>query len=287
MFLETIERSGLEVAQKALLPKKESGLRGGERQREFIGLAAKDPSEFCKLIRSWGTTGGEPPPVTEHRLTEKEFKDPPWSTERIIAATWKDLPPGVAARAEAWFRIHVELIETGRIKGSFLAANGNGMSGRAVIAKALKGRSAQAVDGCVRTILRRLGGVIEDRANRTAFIDCPLARTWWRNRYAQEAYRTFRKGTVQELSDGLRKPFRWSKLVEAMISRLTVIGDSAIRPAIVQGIAEGMGGTTNQMEDMIGWLGRQSTVQALGSLGPDYVLELIMDEYARNRRASK
>ena len=288
MYPETIDRSGLERAQKGLLPKQDSGLRGGNEQREFLSLVAKNPSEFCKLVRSWGLTQGETPTVTEHALTEKEFADPPWSTECIIAATWKDLPPGLAARPEAWFRIHVEMIEQRRVKSSYLAANSNGESGRARIAQALNATDAQAVDLCVRNVLRRLGGVIGDRANRSAFIDCPLAKAWWRNRYAQEAHRSFGKDSVEVLSGALRRSFRWSSLVEAMISRLTVIGDSAIRPAIVQGVAQGVGETPEKMGDVLRWIGCRSTLQALGSLGPEYVLQLILDEFAPMpmRRAS-
>ena len=286
MHSQTIDRLGLERAQRVLLPKIDSGLRGGENQREFLRLVAKKPSEFCKLIRSWGLTQGETPAVTDHALTEKEFADPPWSTECIIAVTWRDLPPGLAARPEAWFRIHLEMIEQRRIKSSYLAVNGNGESGGGRIAQVLTGTDAQAVDRCVRTVLRRLGGVIGDRANRSAFIDCPLAKAWWRNRYAQEANHSFGKDSIEVLSGALRRSFRWSNLVEAMISRLTVIGDSAIRPAIVQGLARGVGETPEEMRNVLRWVGRRSTLQALGALGPEYVLQLILSEFAPMRERS-
>ncbi len=42
LYVETVDRSGLERGQRALLPKRESGLRGGDQQREFIRLAARD-----------------------------------------------------------------------------------------------------------------------------------------------------------------------------------------------------------------------------------------------------
>ena len=287
MPLETIDRLGLERAQKRLLPKMDSGLRGGDEQREFIRLAARNPTEFCLLVRSWGLTGGDPPPITERRLTEKEFTDPPWSTECIIATTWEGLPPSLAARPETWGRIHVEMVEQGRIKSTYLAANGNGETGRARIAQALNGNDAQAVDRCVRTVLRRLGGVVEDRANRTAFIDCPLAKAWWRNRYAQEACRTFNKDPAKDLSAALRPTFRWTKLVEAMISRLTVIGDSAIRPAVVQCLADGIGRNASEMEEALRWIGRRATIQALGFLGADMVLQTIENEFLPKRRETE
>lgn len=277
--VETIDRTGLERAQKRLLPKRDSGARGGDEQRVFIRLAAEDPTGFCDLIRSWGRRRGETPPVTDLRLSEREFTDPPWSTECAIATTWGALPASLAARPETWTRIHVEMIEQGRIKSSYLAANGNGESGRTLIARALKGMDAQEVDRCVRAVLRRLGGVIEARANRTAFLDCPLAKAWWRHRYAQEAHERFKRESVEALSAALRPTFRWEALVEAMVSRLTVIGDSAIRPAVVQCLADGAGSTGRDVADMLRWVGRRSTVQALGALRPDQVLQVVGEQF--------
>ena len=285
LFIETMDRTGLERAQKALLPKRDSGARGGARQRDFIRLAAEDHEAFCRLVRSWGLKPGALPPVTDTRLSEKEFADPPWSTERVIASTWAAIPVSLAARPETWTRIHVAMIEQGRIKSSYLAANAQGESGRTRIAQALKGTDAKAIDGCVRTVLRRLGGVIVDRANRTAFLDCPLAKTWWRHRFATEAHATFGRHSEEALSTALRPRYRWEALIEAMVSKLTIIGDSAIRPALVQCFAEGAGSTAEEVKDMLGWVGRRSTVQALGALGPDYVLQVVSGQFFDSREA--
>ena len=279
MDVETIDRSGLEDAQKRLLPKQETGLRGGDEQRDFIGLVADAPQDFCERVRSWGLRTGEEPLVPERPLTEKEFVDPPWSTEQVVAANWGELPAGLAARPETWTRIHIEMIEKRRIKSSYLAADGNGESGRVRIAQALKGRDDQKVDACVRAVFRRLGGVISDRANRTAFIDCPLAKAWWRYQYAEEAHLTFGRESVEELSKELRARFRWEPLVEAMISKLTVVGDAGIRPALVQSLADGIGTTGEEVKDVLGWIGRRSTVQVLGAVGPERVLNLLAEEF--------
>ena len=279
MDVETIDRSGLEDAQRRLLPKLDSGLRGGDEQREFIRLAVDAPKDFCERVRSWGLRPGEKPPVTERALTEREFVDPPWSTEEVVAATWGELAAGLAARPETWTRIHLEMIEQKRMKSWYLAADGNGESGRGRIAQALKGNDAQKVDGCVRAVFRRLGGVISDRANRTAFIDCPLAKAWWRHRYAEETHVTFGRGSVEELSNALRARFRWEPFVEAMISKLTVVGDAGIRPALVQCLADGVGTTGEEVRDVLGWIGRRSTVQALGAVGPARVLDMVAEEF--------
>ena len=120
MDIQTIDRAGLERAQKDLLPKIDSGLRGGDEQREFIGLVRDDAGAFCARLRSWGLTGGETPPVMDEALSEREFVDPSWSTECAIAATWGALPVRLAARPETWVRVHVELIEQGKIESSYL-----------------------------------------------------------------------------------------------------------------------------------------------------------------------
>lgn len=285
LFVEVIDRTGLEREQKRLLPTRNSGQRGGDEQRDFIRLAADDPTAFCDLVRSWGVRRGEKPPVTALPLSEREFIDPPWSTECAISDTWSGLPASMAARPETWTRINVEMIEQGRIRSSYLAADGNGDSGRTRIAQALKGTDPERVDRCVRSVLRRLGGVVEARANRTAFLDCPLAKAWWRHRYSQEAHERFGRDSVEVLSAALRPAFRWEALVEAMVSKLTVIGDSAIRPAVVQCLADGAGGTRREVTEMLRWIGRRSTVQALGALGADYVLEAIADQFSGSRGA--
>ena len=286
MQIETIDRPGLEKAQKRLLPKRDSGARGGEEQREFLRLVAGDGAGFSKFVKSWGLRQGKTPPITDIRLSERELADPPWSTERVIAATWVDLPVNLAARPETWTRIHIEMIEQGRIRSSYLAANSTSESGRERITDVLNGQDPQQVDECVRAVLRRLGGVIEARANRTAFLDCPLARAWWRHRYATEAHKCFDCHSVEDLSAALRPRFRWEALVEAMVSKLTVIGDSAIRPALVQCLADGTGKTGREVGDLLGWIGRRTTVQALGALGPDYVRKLVTEQFLRSQETT-
>ena len=286
MNVQTIKRTGLEQAQKALLAKNDAGRRGSDEQREFIREAAQDSEAFCRRIRSWGLTGDDIPPVTEQVISESDFLEPPWALECAVEATWCELPVSLAARPETWTRIHVEMIERERINSAYLSSPGKGRSGRAWIAQALRGTHAVSVEECVRAIFRRLGGVIE-RGNRTAFIDCPLARTWWRHRYANEAYSMFRLSSVEALSKALHQSGRWEALVEAMISRLTVIGDSRIRPALVQCFADGDGRLPKETWNVLHWIGRRSTVQALGALEPSHIARLVANEFLESRSTSR
>ena len=175
--VQTIDRAGLEKAQKTLLPKKDSGLRGGDMQREFLNWAASDGLTFCDHVLSWGVTPGDAPPVTEYPLSEREFLDPPWSTECTVSKTWSYLPVSLAARPETWTRIHVEMIQQDRIHPSYLAGSGSVVSGKTRIRIALKSNSAKEIDDCVRAIFRRLGGAIVDRAYRTVFLDWPFSKS--------------------------------------------------------------------------------------------------------------
>ena len=90
-----------------------------------------------------------------------------------------------------WGCVTYRHIEAGRIESSFLAANGGGTSTgvqRIDLALGDTGeRAASKLDGCVRTVLRRLGGLPEVRGNRSVYVNCPLARAWWRERLVREA----------------------------------------------------------------------------------------------------
>ena len=33
---------------------------------------------------------------------------------------------------------------------------------------------------------------------------------------------------------------------------------------------------------MLGWIGRKSTVQALGAIGPNYVLQVVSEQFSRS-----
>ena len=283
MIPETINRVGLEQAHKKLLPKKETGLRGGEIQREFLRIVAEDDHLFCQTIRSWGIDDGVTPSVLDSQLSENELRDPPWSSECRIAEVWNDIPNSYAARPETWVRINLEMIEHGKINSSFLAYNGTSESGLARVRKSLKQTNGKVVDQCVRSVLRHLGGIPQDRANRTAFLDCPLAKTWWRHKYAVEAHEVFKRTSVRVISDALRPSFRWTNLVEAMISKLTVIGDASIRPALIENLAEGAGDSADDFNQLLNWIGRRSTVQALGYLGTDYVFQLLHDQFKQEK----
>ena len=287
--IQAIRYSGLEKNQSLLLPKKKHQNQVGkqqeflERQQEFLEIVAEDPDKFCTEVRSWGVTEGIPPPVLAHKLSEQEYLELPWETEQIIASTWADLSVEMAARPGAWARIHIELIEKELISSSFLAASKKKQSGRDRINQVLKMRSSakktKQVEGCVRSVLRHLGGIVE-RGARSTYLDCPLAKAWWRHRYASEAQQIFSTFTIKQLSEALRPPGHWEGLIEAMVSRLTVIGDRNIRPALIIQLAESNKRSKAKVRALADAIGRHTAAHALGALSSPQVRTILRDEIA-------
>ncbi len=280
-MMRTIEYSRVNEAQKNLLPRKGSSERGGDIQRNFLKAARDYPWDFCKEIRRWGLQEGEEPPIPNKKWSEKEFIDPPSTTERIIVETWRDLTPAEASRSETWFSINLTMIEKNIIESSYLAGeSGRGTTGRDFISDALGGNDPDKVDRCVRRILRRLGGVLE-RGSRTVYLDCPPARAWWRHRYACETNEIF-EHSIDDLSDLLRKKSLWNELIPAMTSYLTLIGDSNIRPSLISFLEDKTSGSFDNKEidikDLILRIGRRAEIQALGSLSPQQVFEIIRSD---------
>ena len=280
-MMRTTESEKIRKAQNNLLPRKGSSLRGGDAQRDFLTKARDNDWDFCKVIRKWGLQGRDEPPVPNGQWSEKEFVDPPSCTESIIVDTWKNLTPAEASREETWFSINLTMIEKGVIKSSYLAGESSrDTTGRDFISDALRGNDSDKVDRCVRRILRRLGGVME-RGRRTVYLDCPLARAWWRHRYACETNESF-EHNVGDLSDLLRKKPIWNEMIPAMTSYLTLIGDSNIRPSLISFLERNLSEASEKKEfkikDLILQIGRRSEIQALGSLPPQQVFEIIRND---------
>ena len=165
--------------------------KGSDLQREFLEKVRVTPS-FLEYIDSNVPLRGETDlePLAD-KMSEAEFKDPPWDTERRLFSAWRGLTPRIACRTTFWARVTCRHIENGLIESSFLAANGGSQPGGTERIDAALGASgakaAGMIDNCVRAVLRRLGGLPEARGNRTVYVNCPLARGWWRERLVAEA----------------------------------------------------------------------------------------------------
>jgi len=280
---ELIDHGGLENAQKKLLPSVKSGERGSAKQQEFLATVAEDPNGFCEEVRSWGLSGEKPHAVFETKLTEKEFKNPPWETETVIFNTWSDLSENMASRPGFWARVTIELTEQKLIQSSYLASPSNKTnSGLSRLKEVLHSGNAKDIDSCVRAVFRRMGGIITDRGARTVYLDCPIAKAWWRRHYSIEAHKHFRNIPVERYSETLCDSGLWETLVQAMVSRLTVIGDHNIRPALLTELAEnverGVNMKRQEIKTLLDAVGQRTAVQALGALSPKQVHGVLKEE---------
>ena len=281
MTIEIIDDEKLEDAQKQLIfPVSQASQRGSEAQRAFIREVAEDPAAFRRRIRSWVTQKGDPPNSLPTRLSSSEFFNPPWKTELEIAKAWGNIPPNLASRPGTWVRIHLELMNKGIIDSHYLAFNNHrSSSGRDNIIHVLNKNDPDEIDQYVRRIFRHMGGLTGVRGKRTTYIDCPVAKAWWRNRFAQEAHRVFPTIEVKDYSEALRRDSGiWGTLIEAMVSRLTVTGDQNIRPGVVRYLAEKRKAAKQDINILLSRIGHRSTTQALGFLEPDIVFQIISNE---------
>ena len=139
-------------------------------------------------------------------------------------------------------------IEEGRIESSFLAANGGGtVTGSQRIDASLRAtgdNAASMLDGCVRTVLRRLGGLPEARGNRSVYVNCPLARAWWRERLVAEVAAADGEGLEWEIRAVVHPESQqyWEELVTFVVSRNSVFGSAKVRNILISTLARALAG---------------------------------------------
>ena len=218
--------------------------KGSTAQREFL-RAVSDTGKFLDYIKGAVRLqeGDELEPLAD-QMSEAEFGNPPSDTERRLFEAWRCLTPRVACRTAFWARVTYRHIEEGRIASSFLAANGSGnVSGAQRIDAALSASGEEAtlkLDGCVRTVLRRLGGLPEARGNRSVYVNCPLARAWWRERLVAEVARDLGKGQERQIRSVVHPESQqyWEELVTFVVSRNSVFGSATVRNILIRTLAK-------------------------------------------------
>ncbi len=218
--------------------------KGSPAQREFLA-AARESGKFLAYIKdAVGVQEGVALQPLADRMSEAEFGNPPSDTERRLFEMWRGLTPRIACRTEFWGRVTYRHIEEGRIESGFLAANGAGnVSGAQRIDAALKATGDEAtslLDKCVRTVLRRLGGLPEARGNRSVYVNCPLARAWWRERLVAEVATNEGEGLEREIRAVVHPDSQqyWEDLVTFVVSRNSVFGSVAVRTILIRTLAK-------------------------------------------------
>ena len=202
----------------------------------------RDNDRFLQFVREHVTTTGEvDAALAPDALTEAEFVAPPADTEIALYEAWKALRPRTTCRSTFWAHLARRHVESGHIKSSYLAANGGSLGGGAArIDRALSAPAAEAprvLDGCVRSVLRRLGGLPEVRGNRSVYVDCPFARAWWRGHFVAQV-----AGADAALAKEIRALVRtnqtyWEKLIDRIVSRNSTFGAEEVRTAFIGSLA--------------------------------------------------
>ena len=215
-------------------------VKGSYRQKRFLE-SVRDTAAFLDHVSSIPTDGTVGPALAPERMTESEYKDPPASTEQTLYTSWSALPPAVACRSTFWAKLTIEHIKAGRIQSVYLAANGGNLPGGAeridFVLDDTTGQGPKRIDDCVRTVLRRLGGLPEVRGNRSVYVDCPFARAWWRERMVNQAA----SGNTQ-MTAVVRAVIRtnqtyWEKLIDRIVFRNSTFGSENIRNAFLRALA--------------------------------------------------
>lgn len=214
--------------------------KGSDEQRTFLG-SLKTGSAFSSLIRDRvQVTQGDDPPILETPLTESEFVKPPPSTEQNLFKTWRSVTPAQASRTTFWGNVTLQNIEARKIEPCFLIASGNPSGGLGRIHEVLQAGSEKQIDDAVRRTLRRFSG-LQERGYRSVYSDGTFPRAWWRCYLAHE------------ICDHSQAPFKdihqvfygksgekgyWEELINTVVSRNAVIGDSNVRSALVWALSE-------------------------------------------------
>lgn len=215
--------------------------KGSDRQREFLSQV-RVSTNFLEVFADVPLRGSTSAELSPYPMTESEYKDPPGDTEEDLYASWSALTPSVACRCAFWAKVTLDHVREGRIQSVYLAANGGSLPGGAErIDAVLQDNTLEAsrrIDSCVRTVLRRLGGLPEVRGNRSVYVDCPFARAWWRERIVAEA-----AAGDDESARHVRRVVRihqtyWEKLVDRIVFRNSTFGSTNIRNALLRALAQ-------------------------------------------------
>ena len=220
-----------------------SSEKGSILQRNFLNHV-KNSSDFLKYISDEITMVGETDlePLAD-KMSEAEFIEPPSDTEFKLFDAWPNISKRVASRPTFWARVVFRHIEEGCIESAYLAAKRGGAqrSGAERIDVALDASGEKAnkmIDDCIRSVFRQLSGLPEARGNRSVYVNCPLARGWWRENLVDEV-----ASGDKETEKIVRKTLRvsqdyWEEIVSFVVSRNSVFGSTNIRSEFVRMLGE-------------------------------------------------
>lgn len=170
------------------------------------------------------------------------------------------------------------MIESGLAEPSYFAKSQVSDTGRARTEKALAlvSLDEKPLDGCIRTILRRMGGLPEARGSVSVFQDCRTARSWWRGLFVDEVCGELETDRARAW-EVLRTNQIWEQLTGYVVQKLTVLGDTRIRIALIAHFAEmdTIPNDREKIQNILNRIGQRTAYQMMGVLSPRENLEII------------
>ena len=145
------------------------------------------------------------------------------------------------------------------------------------IRKAVRDNDEKEIEACVRRIFRVMGGILSERGYRTTFLDCPLAKSWWRHHIALRSSELLAcREHIKDYSDALRPTYIWNTLLQHIVSRQTIVGFPKVLAAIIDEIVR-LTQTEKTSEQIfkrkLSAVGNQCANQALDLLDIDGVID--------------
>lgn len=188
-------------------------VKGGPLQKELL-WTLRDRRAFVDYMFGIPVEGVREVPLWDRSISEADFRELSPELESDLYRRWVRLPAEITSRSGFWGYLTTCHIRAGTIDSTHLAAT-NHLPGTSAIDQALADDVPLGIDRCVRTALRRMGGLPSARGHRSVYVDCMFARAWWRERLVEDA--------TSELAARVRALFRvrGKSLWEDLISGLT------------------------------------------------------------------
>lgn len=209
-------------------------------------------------MADWGVKIPElPNPLT---AGEMETSLPEYAEEQLGSLWADEIPVAYAATPAFWTLCHAHWIRAG-------------MFGEDIATVFFRNPPDQ--EARVRNLLRRMGGLHYVRYNVTSFLDCPIAKAWWRWRFAISAS-SHAKNSGGSLSHRdahrvLRNGQLWERMIELSLKQVTAINAAKARSAVIAVFSRNY----DQVEAVGGRDAARLSCQRIAQLSHTHCLEFI------------
>lgn len=266
--------------------------KGSDFQREILEKSKLPPTEFVRWLDDRVAYFSDGDDVimgdsdvllpSTPKFTAGQFINPPADVMVEWYNTWKNIPMNAASSAGFWAYVTRRMIEQEKLLPCYLpmrtgTESGNGEdAGKDVIDQAIASGPEQ-MDKCVRNFCRHLSGLRAARGARSLYVNCCLARAWWKCHVAESALQQNWKDSALPI---IREGGLWENLGEKMASSLTVLGDVNIRDGIVKFLLSDKGKNYRagkQTTSLLLRVGAKTSWCAMGIFTPDEVCEQVAE----------